>query len=105
MRAEGGFQKIKLEGDMTDSKTLVKGALASVLALGLTAGAGNALAAKAGFEKCAGVVKAGKNDCGNSRHSCAGQAAKDGMADEWLYVPEGTCQKIVGGKIFVKKKT
>ncbi len=89
---------------MTDKKLLAKSALASVMALGLAAGTGNALAGKAGFEKCAGIVKAGKNDCGNSRHSCAGQAGKDSMADEWLYVPEGTCKKIVGASLFKKKK-
>lgn len=33
------------------------------------------------------VAKAGMNDCGTSTHQCSGNAAKDGMADEWLYVP------------------
>lgn len=83
---------------------LVSNVLAGVMLVGVSFGATNAMAAKAGFEKCAGIVKAGKNDCGNSRHSCAGQASKDNMADEWLYVPEGTCKKIVGGKVFKKKK-
>lgn len=63
-----------------------------------------ALAAKPGMEKCAGIVKAGKNDCGTSKHSCAGQASKDGDAEEWVYVPTGTCDKIVGGKVIVAKK-
>ena len=90
---------------MKDTKKIINSAVMSVLALGLTMGASNAVAGKAGFEKCAGIVKAGKNDCGNSRHSCSGQAAKDGMADEWLYVPEGTCKKIVGASMFKKKKS
>jgi uncharacterized membrane protein len=89
---------------MIDTKTVVKGAIASALAVGMVAGAGNSLAAKEGFEKCAGIVKAGKNDCGNSRHGCAGQAAKDSMPDEWLYVPNGTCNKIVGATMFKKKQ-
>jgi len=89
--------------NLMSTKSLVNGALASVIALGLTATAPNALAAKAGFEKCAGIVKAGKNDCGTSKHSCAGQAAKDGMTEEWLYVPNGTCSKIIGASIFKKK--
>ncbi len=89
---------------MINSKILAKGAIASVVALGLTTTAPTAMAAKAGFEKCAGIVKAGKNDCGTSKHSCSGQAAKDGLSDEWLYVPNGTCSKIVGAIIFVKKK-
>ncbi|MBN4080176.1 DUF2282 domain-containing protein [Beggiatoa alba] len=75
-----------------------------MVAMGLLAGAGEALAAKKGFEKCAGIVVAGKNDCGNSRHGCAGQASENSMADEWLYLPNGTCQKIAGGALFKKKK-
>ncbi len=89
---------------MIKSKSLATGAIAGVVALGLTVTTPNVMAAKAGFEKCAGIVKAGKNDCGTSKHSCSGQAAKDGLADEWLYVPNGTCSKIVGASIFVKKK-
>jgi len=88
---------------MQNRKNVIKSTLAGIMVLGLTLGASSAFAAKPGFEKCTGIVKAGKNDCGNSRHSCAGQASKDGMADEWLYVPEGTCSKIQGGKVFKKK--
>lgn len=89
---------------MKNTKKFMSSALASFMMAGLAIGASNAFAAKPGFEKCAGIVKAGKNDCGNSRHSCSGNASKDGAADEWLYVPEGTCEKIVGAKIFVKEK-
>ena len=89
---------------MRDNKAIVHSAIASVMALGLTIGADSAMAAKPGFEKCAGIVKANMNDCGNSRHACAGNASKDGMADEWLYVPEGTCNKIVGAALFKKAK-
>jgi len=89
---------------MTDTKTVVKGAIASALAVGMMVSAGNSLAGKEGFEKCAGIVKAGMNDCGNSRHSCSGQAAKDSMPDEWLYVPNGTCKKIAGATMFKKTK-
>ena len=55
--------------------------------------------AKDGFEKCAGIAKAHQNDCKNSAHTCAGQAARDGDANEWVYVPTGTCAKIAGGKV------
>lgn len=89
---------------MQNSKTLVNSALASVFALGLTLSADNAMAGKPGMEKCSGIVKAGMNDCGTSKHSCAGQAKKKGAADEWIYVPVGTCDKIVGGKIKSAKK-
>lgn len=50
-------------------------------------------------EKCYGVAKAGKNDCANKAgtHSCAGQSTTDGDAGEWVYVPAGLCDKLVGG--------
>ena len=50
-------------------------------------------------EKCLGIAKAGLNDCGTSTHSCAGQATEDNHAEEWVYLPAGTCEKIVGGSI------
>lgn len=89
---------------MKNTRKLVSSALAGVLAVGFTIGAADALASKPGFEKCAGIVKAGKNDCGNSSHKCAGMAGKDGAANEWMYVPEGTCEKIVGGTLYKMKK-
>ncbi|MEK7801995.1 MAG: DUF2282 domain-containing protein [Pseudomonadota bacterium] len=53
---------------------------------------------KEAMEKCAGIAKAGQNDCKTSSHSCAGQAKKDSDAGEWVFVPAGTCAKIVGGE-------
>jgi len=83
-----------------NSKTLVNSALASVFALGLVAIASQATAAEEkSAEKCYGVVKAGKNDCQTNAHACAGQASKDGQGDSWIYVPKGTCEKIVGGSL------
>ncbi len=57
------------------------------------------------WEKCAGIAKAGQNDCGatDGSHACAGQAKEDGSPIEWVYVPEGTCEKIVGGKVYAVK--
>jgi len=74
--------------------SITMSALASVLALGL-ATSGNVFAAKEGFEKCYGIAKAGMNDCGANNHACGGQAKKDGDPKEWVYVPEGTCKKLV----------
>ena len=54
-------------------------------------------------EKCSGIVKAGKNDCATATNSCAGSATKDGQKDAWVYVPKGTCAKIVGGTVVEKK--
>jgi uncharacterized membrane protein len=50
-------------------------------------------------ERCYGIARAGHNDCGTARHSCAGQAPRDGSDDEWLSVPSGTCLKLAGGKL------
>lgn len=57
------------------------------------------------WEKCAGIVKAGMNDCGalDGSHSCAGQAQADQLDTEWVYVPEGTCEKISGGRVAAVK--
>ena len=92
---------------MKDRKNLVNQAFATAIVLGLAMAGGTAGAAKPkwqeGYEKCAGIVKAGMNGCGNSKHGCAGMAKTDGAADEWVYLPKGTCKKIVGGRIFKKK--
>ena len=57
------------------------------------------------WEKCAGVAAAGKNDCGalDGSHGCAGQAKSDNLDIEWVYVPEGTCEKLTGGVVAKKK--
>ena len=83
---------------MTKTDLLSRSVIASLLILGTVAST-NATAAKAGHEKCEGVVKAGMNDCGTSKHDCSGKAKVDSDKEEWLYVPDGTCNKIVGGKI------
>ena len=86
-----------------NTKAVVNSALAGVFALGVTA-ATQAMAAEKP-EKCYGIVKAGMNDCGNASgtHSCAGQAKTDGDGGEWVYVPKGTCEKIVGGSLEPKE--
>ena len=50
-------------------------------------------------EKCYGVVKAGQNDCKTNTASCAGTSEKDGQPDAFVYLPKGTCEKIVGGVV------
>jgi uncharacterized membrane protein len=77
---------------MMKNAVLVASALAAVLSLSA------ATAAQAQEnEKCYGIAKAGKNDCQTSTHSCAGTATADAQGDSWIYVPAGTCDKIVGG--------
>ena len=87
---------------MSTTDILVKGSIAAIVTMGLFTAP--VMAAKPGMEKCAGIAKAGKNDCGTSKHACAGQATTDGDAEEWVYVPIGTCERIVGGKVVSKKK-
>ncbi len=82
-----------------NSRVIVNSAIASAFALGLLATAATAVAADEQAEKCYGIVKAGKNDCQTTAHACAGQAGKDGQGDSWVYVPKGTCEKIVGGSL------
>ena len=78
-----------------NQRFIASSALASVLALGLLAGA---QAQEKGKEKCYGVAKAGQNDCANlsGSHSCAGQAKTDMDAGEWKYVAKGTCKDLKG---------
>lgn len=84
---------------MSNSDQLVRGAIAGLLALGLAAGSSQALAQKADNEKCAGIAKAGKNDCGTSTTSCSGSIKVDGHKEAWILVPKGTCDKIAGGVV------
>jgi len=77
--------------------TLIKTALTGVMAAGLVAVSTAAVAGST--EKCMGVAKAGKNDCGTSEHSCAGQAKVDNHPEEWVAVPKGTCEKLAGGVV------
>jgi uncharacterized membrane protein len=83
---------------MSSTKTLVHSAIASLIALGLS---GSAFAAEdhSKDEKCAGVIKAGKNDCATSMNQCHGHVKVDAHPEAWIYVPKGTCGKIAGARI------
>ncbi len=49
-------------------------------------------------EKCYGIARAGKNDCASTgNNSCAGTAKANADPKAWLFVPEGYCERIVGG--------
>lgn len=84
---------------MNHSHRIIRSAIASSLALGVVGNAGQSLAAKGDNEKCAGIVKAGKNDCGTSHSSCAGSAKVDNDKEAWVYLAKGTCEKIVGASV------
>ena len=81
------------------SRNLITSALAvAVLAMPLLAIAADE-AAGAGKEKCYGVAKAGKNDCAANGHGCAAQSKVAKNAKEWVYLPAGTCDRLVGGVV------
>ena len=78
----------------------VTAALTGVLALGVGTMSNEPVSAlKRGYEKCAGIVKAGMNDCGANGHECVGLSTVDGDPNEWIELPKGTCNKIVNGRV------
>jgi len=79
------------------SRAVAAGAVASLLALGFLATSQAAQAAE--MEKCAGIVAAGKNDCGTPVSACAGSVKQDRDAHAWILVPKGTCARIAGGVV------
>ena len=82
-----------------DNKKKFLSAIA-IVAAGISASNADAhIKAKKGQEKCYGVVKAGKNACGSAdgKHACAGMAKVDKDPNEWIVLPEGLCEKLVGG--------
>jgi uncharacterized membrane protein len=49
-------------------------------------------------EKCYGIAKAGSNDCASTgNNSCGGTSKRNGDTKAWIFVPEGYCERIVGG--------
>ncbi|MEO8804770.1 MAG: DUF2282 domain-containing protein [Burkholderiaceae bacterium] len=84
---------------MNANKPLIASSLASLIAVSLSMAASTAYAAKDDVEKCAGIVKAGKNDCGTSKSACAGTTKADRDAEAWITVPKGTCERIAGGMV------
>ena len=49
-------------------------------------------------EKCYGLAKAGKNDCASTgNNSCAGTSRVNADPKAWIFVPDGYCDRIVGG--------
>jgi uncharacterized membrane protein len=85
-------------------KILVSTAVGSVIALGLNTYSPKAIAEDMNMEKCSGIVKAGKNDCAANGHDCSGMSKKDADANEWMALPQGTCDKIVSAKVVGNEK-
>ena len=84
---------------MKKRNLFIASAMVAALAVPLVSDgqAGPAPKPKFDSEKCYGVSKAGKNDCQTANSSCAGTSRRDSQKDAWVYVPAGTCEKLVGG--------
>jgi uncharacterized membrane protein len=87
---------------MTTQDRIIRAAFASLMAVGAASFATQSIAADNDHskeEKCAGVVKGGKNDCATSKNQCHGHVKVDRDAEAWIYVPKGTCEKIAGAHL------
>jgi uncharacterized membrane protein len=87
---------MKNENLINNSKKAFASAIAtSVLATALLSVSG--VASAASTERCADVVKGGKNGCAIKAlgTSCQGQATDDNTVGAWIKVPTGTCGNIV----------
>lgn len=76
---------------MKNSDRMIRSAFASLFAVGALAFAGQSMAADNDHskkEKCAGVIKAGKNDCATSKNQCHGHVNTDRDFEAWIYVPK-----------------
>lgn len=80
-------------------KLVTASAVSALVAFGLSAAP--AMAADKP-DKCYGIVKASKNDCQTANNACAGHAGADSQRDAWIYLPKGTCEKIVGASLAAK---
>jgi uncharacterized membrane protein len=84
---------------MISNKKLIQATVAGIVSVGLGL-TQSALAAKpAPMEKCYGIAKAGKNDCGTKMHACAGLSKINNDPTEWIFVPKGTCVSLRGGSL------
>lgn len=93
---------------MSNIKTIAASATLLVFVGGAAMLAQTALANESGanesgmkpkIEMCAGIAKAGHNDCSTSAHSCSGKATIDRSPIDFVDLPAGTCAKIAGGRV------
>jgi len=86
-----------------NTKLIVASAVAAALTAPFAVGAQPVTAPQFKAEKCYGVAKAAKNDCQTANSSCAGTSKRDAQGDAWIYVPAGTCERIVNGSLQPKR--
>jgi uncharacterized membrane protein len=95
------FQKTSREMQMTNTKILVSSALSALATLATTAAIAKSASVKKPnfvFKKQYGFVNAGLNDCQTSSQSRAGTSNANNQAGSWIYMPAGTCSKLIGGR-------
>lgn len=87
--------------DKVNNKVILATTIAGLVSLGAVTSTHAVPDQPKEWEKCAGVSKAGKNDCGakDGAHECSGQAKGDNLDSEWVYVPKGVCEKLTGGMV------
>lgn len=89
-----------MNGQKLASTAIATAVAFSAAALTTTAHAGDWTKAKGiKTEKVYGIAKAGKNDCANKSHQCAGQAKVDNDPSEWIFLPKGVSEKIAGASL------
>ncbi len=84
---------------MHKTDRLLRAALSGLMAVGLGAVSAQGSADSDNREQCAGVIKAGQNDCATSKNACHGHVMVDSDPEAWIYLPTGTCERIVGARV------
>lgn len=75
-------------------RTISTAAVASSIAIAVSAALLPATASAQGKEKCFGISLAGQNDCAaGPGTTCAGTSKVDYQGNAWKLVPKGECQK------------
>lgn len=84
---------------------LIAAGLLGGCAAQVAAGKRAAAIARGAPEMCFGIARGGHNDCRTAAHICAGWANKDADTQAFVYVPAGTCERIVGGRLGATSNT
>ena len=75
-------------------KSISTAAVASSIAIAVSAAMLPATASAQGKEKCYGISLAGQNDCAaGPGTTCAGTSKVDYQGNAWTLVPKGECEK------------
>ena len=87
-----------------EKKKILNAVVISAVSMGVIATSTQALAEpKCPVEKCYGIAKKMKNECGTSKHACAAQSTVNSDPNDWIYVMKGNCKMITGGHLHAPK--